>query len=166
MASEEKQMRLGPATQAALLSRMLSCCRLPRREEHHTLALREISVPGDRSSSRNSIADAGTWFRASEPTCVSMAPGKAISKKHRFGDARLRPAPQVANSALRSTLRAGGLDVTPEPGRRISEEAAMPGHQFAGHEPEFPRRFTLERIASNAKSPVSSARKQARALTE
>ena len=27
---------------------------------------------------------------------------------------------------------------------RISEEAATPGHQFTGHEPDFPRRFTLE----------------------
>lgn len=30
------------------------------------------------------------------------------------------------------------------------EEAATPGHQLTGHEPDFPRRLTLERIAGNA----------------
>ncbi len=31
-----------------------------------------------------------------------------------------------------------------------SEEAAMPGLRLTGHEPEFPRRLTLERVTGNA----------------
>src|ERR1035438_2616014 len=92
-------MRPGPATQAALLSRMLLLPSFARNERQ----------------SRN------------------CTPKRAMQ----------RGPPEVSHSRLAVQRFHSAL-------RRISEEAATPGHQLTGHEPEFPRRFTLEKIAGNA----------------
>ena len=140
-------------------------CRLPRREEHHTLALREISVPGDRclpgySCGRwNMVPRVRTYMRehGSRKSDFQETPIRRCTLEARAPSCQFSASIYLAGRRTGCHARTWKADIG---GGRNARD------QFAGHEPEFPRRFTLERIASNAKSPVSSARKQARALTE
>jgi hypothetical protein len=67
-----------------------------------------------------------------------------------FGDAHLKLASQVGNSALRSALRAGGRDVSQNLEGGYRRRPQRPGTSPLDTSWKFPQRFTLERIASNA----------------
>ncbi len=98
-AGAKKQMRPGPATQAALLSRtLLTAVFRPKVEDHRAAAFRRTPC----------------------------------SNAHRG------LAPLACYSVSFVLL-----------GRRTMEEAATAGHQLTGHDLDFHRQLTLERIAGN-----------------
>jgi|GEM_PF-5617243 len=84
--------------------------------------------------------------RASHPSRIVVANvltavfrrGERTSRNCTRKSALHRCSPEACASGL-------GFGASILLGRRISEEAAKPGHQRTGHAPSFPRRFTLEK---------------------